>query len=394
MTQRSALAVLLAAAALVAACVVATRPTGGPDRAQPVIVGGRGLQGDAIRAAGGSRPGGIAAAGDQATESAWLEGEARALGVSPADGTLSGLRRAVADALVDRAHARTAAAFVAAFDAFHATWRSRTRCLEGYTDPYADRCAGTEPRKAGYCRWMGEAWLCSTGRVWTVVGDGPRAAARLRSDMPAIATRVRFDRRRGSFAVRLRSHETAARAVLAVYLPGRQARDAAADRAKAAEARADRRREAAAERARATRAQAERDRVRDARLADPRLTPATIGALQPTCRQYAAEVEPYAFALGLQDPAGSSQGIMAARMTAERELTAAAADTVDRGKLRPLLERMRATDRALGRLEVAAVYGDDESLKASLARHRAFARSEASVASRLGVGDCLASPTG
>jgi hypothetical protein len=363
---RGPLPVIAAAVVLAAACALflTFRPHDDLNARRPVIVAGLGLSGF-----------GPGPAADRATEAAWLDGEALALGLRTRGVRIEVLRRRVADALADRAGGHGSAAFVAAFEAYHARWRATTRCLAEYADPYADRCSNLATPEAGPCRWMAEAWLCGGAPPWTVVGQGRGTAARLRREAPASAGRIKVDRRSGTFTVRVRSRATAARLVYAIYRPARQARDAAARRA-----RAERERE-------------ERAREWRARLAAPRLTDATLTALKPVCRRYALDVDAYRFGLGLQDPAGSADGILAARTRGERGAARAVRDTVDRRKLGRLLTRMRATDRALTRVQVAGVYGDVGALRSGLARHRSLAGRETGAAQTLGVGECLATPT-
>ena len=138
---------------------------------------------------------------DEATEAAWMAGEARRLHVTadPADvdralaaeqhewedwaaalppetpdEARARLARGVLEAAVGRAlaaRAHTTAGFAKVFDAFHRRWRARTSCRNLWRDPPMDRCANFKVREA--CVWMGAADVCASERprFWFIAYD-------------------------------------------------------------------------------------------------------------------------------------------------------------------------------------------------------------------------------
>ena len=364
---------LVAALSLAVAAWAAMRGggTAAPSLDSPVTVGSVRVAANALEAAAvrsaGSRPGRLAgarrAAANRAIERLWLEGEAAARGIRPA-AAIGVLRARVADALVGSKPAPDAARLATVFDAFHARWRGRTRCLAAYRDAYEDRCADGAGAAAGTCRWMGEATVCAVrgGRrtAWVVV-------RRARSGRPA----------------RLRSRAKALAVARADYVVARatRARAAAATRA-------------AAKRAEATRAQtAERARLareRQKRARNPRLTGEALAAAQDACELQLHDSDPYMFGFGMQDVIGQAQGLLAARAALARRLPAG--DAVDRRKLRPLIEAVAAGDDELVRLASARQTSDLATIARRTARFDARTEPERAISRRLGLGDCLARP--
>ena len=370
-----ALALLLAAVFLAVAGWVAVRAGGSvtPDAEAPVVVGSEripaaALEGAAARAAG-RRPGRLAAArraaADRAIERLWLRGEAAEIGLRP-EADLAALRGQVADALAGTSPLRDAARFAARFDAFHARWRARTRCLPDYRDPYEDRCGDAAPAAAGTCHWMGEATLCTLGgdvrRRWLVVGDGGsrRATRRLRSRARALAV--------------ARTLYSAARTIRA--RAAARARDAA-ERAEAARAQARRR--------------ADLERDRQARMRDPRLSGQALAAARDACRSQARESDPFMFGFGMQDVVGQVEGLVGARAALADRL-AATGDPIDREKLRPLVAAVREGSRELLRVAAADAAGDHAAVAARVARLDAGTEPERAISRRLGLGECLVRP--
>ncbi len=366
---------LVAALSLAVAAWAAMRGggTAAPSVDSPVTVGSVRVAASALEAAAvrsaGSRPGRLAgarrAAANRAIERVWLEGEAAARGLRPT-AAIGVLRARVADALVGSKPAPDAARLATVFDAFHARWRGRTRCLAAYRDAYEDRCADGAGAAAGTCRWMGEATVCAVrgGRrtAWVVV-------RRARSGRPA----------------RLRSRAKALAVARADYVVARatRARSAAATRA-------------AAKRAEATRAQtAERARLareRQKRARNPRLTGEALAAAQDACELQLHDSDPYMFGFGMQDVIGQAQGLLAARAALARRLPESAADAVDRHKLRPLIEAVAAGDDELVRLASARQTSDLATIARRTARFDARTEPERAISRRLGLGDCLARP--
>ncbi len=367
-----------------------------PDAGAPVVVGSirvaaAELEAAATRAAG-SRPGRLAsarrAAADRAIERLWLEGEAAERGLVPAAG-LGDLRGQVADALAGQGPLPGAARLGAAFASFHERWRSRTRCLPGYRDPYEDRCGDGAGAAAGTCRWMGEATLCTVRggarRRWLVVRAAPSpgaaraAAARLRRPLASLLRRSR------SRVIRLRSRASATATAHALYAVARAARMRAAASARAAAKRS------AAARARAAAATRSAQR-REERLRDPRLSAAALAAARAACARQLRDSDPYMFGFGMQDVVGQAEGLIAARAAFARRVLASAPDPIDRGKLRPLIDAVGAGNRALVRLAEADAAGDSAAAADRIARLDEHTEPERLVGERLGLGDCLARP--
>jgi hypothetical protein len=390
-----AVVLLIAALSLAVAGWAAVRAGGsvGPTRDAPVTVGSvrvaaAELETSAARLARG-RPGRLAAArravAARAIERLWLEGEAATRGLRPA-AALGVLRSQVADALTGPGRPPDAAHLAAAFDAFHARWRARTRCLAAYRDPYEDRCGDAAGVAAATCRWIGEATVCALrGRSrWLLVRDAPSAPATraAASRLPRrLASRLRGAR---GEVVRLRSRSDALAIARAVYVVARAARARAAGAARAAARRAAAARARAAQRARLARERQERAR-------DPRLASQTLAAAKDACRRQLRDSDPYMFGFGMQDVAGQAQGLITARSALIRRLIASA-DAVDRRKLRPLIDAITAGNDELVRLAAADPTGDLATVAERAARLDARTEPERAISRRLGLGDCLARP--
>ena len=304
---------------------------------------------------------------DAAIELAWLEGEAAARGLRPA-ARLEDLRGQIADAVVGNDPAPTGRELWAAFGAFHARWRERTRCLPALRDPYADRCGDVPPgQPVAACRWLGDATVCPLrGRRWLVIRGRTRAKVRSRA---AALTRARAR----YVAARARRDRAAAVA--------RRAADAqrrARERAAAAQAKADRR------------AQVLRERRKRAR--DPRLAGTLLATARAACQVQVSESEPYLFAFGMQDVVGQVDGLLGARATLAQQLRSAAAGKIERRKLRPLLDALAEGDRVLAGIATAQVARDRAAVAARVARLDQHTESERAASRRLGLGDCLVRP--
>ena len=376
---------LMAALALAAAGALAVRARGSdePSGEGAVTVGAvrvpaADLEAAAARLAGG-HPRRLAAARAAAAareiERLWLSGEATARGLRPAP-QLGALRAQVADAVAGRGRVPDAARLAAAFDAFHARWRARTRCLGPYRDPYEDRCGDAAGPAVASCRWMGEATVCGVqGRArWLVVRESPsaRATRAAAARLPRRLARTLRSGRGG--VVGLRSRADALAIARAVYVLARAARvRAAAQRARAAQ------RAAAA-------------RERDERARDPHLAAQSLASARDACGRQLRDSEPYMFAFGTQDAAGQAQGLIGARTALARRVRAAAADPIDRAKLRPLIAAIAAGNHELQRLAAGAPSPDLTTLRRRNARLDARTEPERAISRRLGLGDCLARP--
>jgi hypothetical protein len=341
------------------------------------------LDAAAARSAG-AHPRRLAAArravASRAIERLWLRGEAAARGLRPA-ARLDRLRAQIADALAGPGRVPRPARFAAAFEAFHQRWRAQTSCLPAYREPYEDRCGDGRPAAAGTCLWMGEATVCALRGRWLVVRESrsARAAQAAGARLPLRLALRLVDARAG--VVHLRSRADAlsvARALFVVAHAARLRAASAAARRAAARARA-------AAHARAARALA-------ARARDPRLTDATLAAATDACRRQLRDSAQYLFGFGMQDVAGQTQGLIAARTALARRLLASTADAVDRRKLRPLVAAIAAGSRALRRLAASPPPADLRALAARIARLDKRTAAERAISRRLGLGDCLARP--
>jgi len=320
----------------------------------------------------------LGAAPDRAIERRWLEGEAAARGLAPAP-ALAALRGQVADAVAGTGRPPAAGRLGASFEAFHARWRARTRCLPAFRDPAADRCGDAPPAAEGTCRWLGEATVCAlAGRSWLVVR--PRATGRPRTQ-------------------RVHSHHRALVIARGLYVRARRERARAAAAERAATARAGRRRAAADQRAAAARdadaraAEAARAAAAQAaRAQDPRLAGAALTAAQDACRRQARASEPYLFAFGLQDVAGQAEGLVAARSGLARRLRGAAGAAADRRRVAPLLTALATGNRELRLLGAAGVAGVGAAVEARVGRFEGRTHPGRAAARRLGLGDCLVRP--
>ena len=185
----------------------------------------------------------------------------------------------------------------------------------------------------------------------------------------------------------LRARERRARATRAARAAraaraGRAFRRAAAERRLAlAQEQASRRRLAAVRRARLQR----RREAYRARLADPRLSDASLPRARRACLRYRRDSEPYAFGLGTQDPAGQVSGLLAVRAALGRWLAHAAVDQIDRRKLSALLGALRDGDGPLRRLRAVRELDD---VLAARARYARVGRRAGRLATRLGLPDC------
>jgi hypothetical protein len=353
----------------------------------PARVGAAQLEAAAARSAGAHRRR-LAAArravASRAIERLWLEGEAAARGLRPA-APLDRLRGQIADALVGHGRVPRPARFAAAFEAFHERWRARTRCLPDYREPYEDRCGDGTPAAAGTRHWMGEATVCGLrgrGRArWLVVRESrsARAAQAAGARLPLRLALRLVDARAGVVHLGSRADALSVARALYVVAHGARLRAAAAVERRAAE------RARAAAHARAARALA-------ARARDPRLTDATLAFATGACRRQLRDSAQYLFGFGMQDVAGQTQGLTAARAALARRLLASTADAVDRRKLRHLVAAIAAGSRELRRLAASPPPRDLRALAARIARLDARTEPERAISRRLGLGDCLARP--
>jgi hypothetical protein len=370
-----AVVLLIVALCLAVAGWVAVRAGGSvtPDPEEPVVVGSTrvpatALEATAARSArrgGGSVPAARRAAADRAIERLWLSGEAAARGLS-AEAELAALRGQVADALAGPGPLRDAAHLAATFDAFHARWRARTRCLPAYRDPYEDRCGDAAPAAAGTCHWMGEATLCSLGghvrRRWLVVraGGAPPTTRRFRSRAGAIALA------RAAYAA---ARATRARAAASAREAARLAEGARAQ----------------------ARSRARLRQERAARLRDPRLSERALVAARAACRDQVRASDPFMFGFGMQDVIGQAEGLVGTR-AALMDRLAAAGDPIDRRKLQPLIAAVRDGSRELARIGSADATGDHAAVADRVARFDARTAPERAISRRLGLGECLVRP--
>ena len=360
-----------------------------PDAAEPIVVGDARVDAADLEAAAertaaghpGRRAAARRAAADRAIERLWLAGEASARGLRP-PADLPALRAHIADALAGPRPLPAPAGFAAAFDHFHERWRARTRCLPEYRDPYEDRCGDAAGAAAGSCRWMGEATLCAlqpgARRRWLVAipGASGRAFRGAASGVPRrLAARMRDAR---TNVLRLRSRAGAIVAARALYAAARSARERGAAKARAAA-------RAAAERARVA-------REREARQEDPRLPGPVLAPMRDACTGQLRESEPYLFGFGMQDVIGQAEGLIAARTTFAERLAASAEDTIDRERIRPLLDAVGDGSRELARMARADAAGDHAAVSAIVARFDERTEQERALSRRLGLGDCLARP--
>jgi hypothetical protein len=127
-------------------------------------------------------------------------------------------------------------------------------------------------------------------------------------------------------------------------------------------------------------------------MRDPRLTDATLAAATDACRRQLRDSAQYLFGFGMQDVAGQTQGLIAARAALARRLLASTRDAVDRRKLRPLVAAIAAGSRALRRLAASPPPADLRALAARIARLDKRTAPERAISRRLGLGDCLARP--
>jgi hypothetical protein len=104
------------------------------------------------------------------------------------------------------------------------------------------------------------------------------------------------------------------------------------------------------------------------------------------------ESDPYMFGFGMQDVVGQVDGLIAARAAFARRVLASAPDSIDRGKLRPLIDAVGAGNRALVRLAAADAVGDSAAAAERVARFDEHTEPERLISKRLGLGDCLARP--
>jgi hypothetical protein len=138
-------------------------------------------------------------AADEATEAAWIAGEAAARGLSAdpklVDAALAREKRVhgsdyaslLGPETAGEARARVAgdvlretvgaalagsagASFARTFDAFHARWRAATQCLPHWRYALQDRC-GNLRHPHDSCVWMGEADVCAAGGAFLIEHD-------------------------------------------------------------------------------------------------------------------------------------------------------------------------------------------------------------------------------
>ena len=67
-------------------------------------------------------------------------------------------------------------------------------------------------------------------------------------------------------------------------------------------------------------------------------------------------------------------------------------DPIERGKLRPLVDAIGASNRALARIGAADAVGDAATVAARVASFDERTEPERAITRRLGLGDCLARP--
>jgi hypothetical protein len=96
----------------------------------------------------------------------------------------------------------------------------------------------------------------------------------------------------------------------------------------------------------------------------------------------------------MQDVAGQTQGLIAARVALARRLRASTTDVLDRRKLQPLAAAIAGDNRELRRLAASPPPANLRALAARIARLDRRTEPERAISRRLGLGDCLARPTG
>ena len=119
---------------------------------------------------------------------------------------------------------------------------------------------------------------------------------------------------------------------------------------------------------------------------------ALLATARAACEGQVSESEPYLFAFGMQDVVGQVDGLLAARATLAQRLRAAAADEIDRRKLRPLLDALAEGDRALAGIAAEDIAGERAAVAARVARLDERTAAERAASRRLGLGDCLVRP--